>query len=55
MIIGSAVDRISYNVFGAYHINLTRSQSTHHTMKLRSICRQELEGVEVAVAGAVTE
>ena len=53
MIIGSAVDRISYNVFGAYHINLTRSQSTHHTMKLRSINGQELKRVEVAVAGAV--
>lgn len=53
MIIGTAVDRISYNVFGAYHINLTRSQSTHHTMKLRSISWQELKGVEVTVAGAV--
>ena len=54
MIIGSAVDRISYNVFGAYHINLTRSQSTHHTMKFCSIGGHKLKRVEVAVAGAVT-
>lgn len=53
MIIGSAVDRISYNVFGAYHINLTRSQSIHHTMKLYSISRHKLKRVEVAVAGAI--
>ena len=53
MIIGSAVDRISYNVFGAYHINLTRSQTAHHPMKLYSISRHKLEGVEVAVAGAI--
>lgn len=53
MIIGSAVDRISYNVFVAYHINLTRSQSTHHTMKLRSINGHKLKRVEVAIAGAI--
>ena len=38
---------------GGYISNLTRSQTTHHSMKLCSISWQELKGVEVTVAGAV--
>ena len=41
----------TFYILGLVTNILTRPQSAHHTMKLRSICRQELEGVEVAVAG----
>lgn len=43
----------TFYILGLVTNILTRPQSAHHTMKLRSICRQELEGVEVAVAGTV--